>query len=483
MHLQKSHILINILNVFFFSVLFCLISLVNHYHFRTNWFDLGFYTNHLYQYAHFNFSHFSVSLSDHFDLLLVVFSPLVYILGSYTLLIIQIFFILLGGIGVYRFCILQSLKSKHAILFQIIFYLFFGVYGALAFDYHSNVIAACLIPFLFLYYQKGKKWKFLLVYLLIFISKENMILWLAFILLALPFTFKNQTQFKTGALVLSAFSFFSFYFITSVVMPSLINAQEYPNFKYEHIGNSHNFKDVFIFLISHPLEGLNLFFSNYTGISNYNNVKTESLVFIFLSGGFLLFIRPLYFFMLIPAFAQKYLHDSPEMWGVNFQYNIEFAPIIILCAIDVVKSIQNAKTLNILIYCLLILNLGLTIHLMDNTICYIKRSSIRFYQMTHYEGEFDVKKMNWLFSKIPNESSVSAQSMFTPHLALRKNIKLYKGHEDTTDYILVAQTDEPYPLEKEVAEKELQLLFKSKTYQLVSAIDHVYLFKKKSSQN
>ena len=80
-----------------FFVLYALISLLNHYFFRTYALDLGLYTNALYDYAHFRFNysevfkdHLENLLSDHFDLFLMLVSPFYYLFGTYTLLIVQI---------------------------------------------------------------------------------------------------------------------------------------------------------------------------------------------------------------------------------------------------------------------------------------------------------------------------------------------------------------------------------------------------------
>ena len=65
-----------------FGILYCMISLVNHYNFRTYALDLGAYTNALYDYVHFRWNDSTVFkevgenlLSDHFDLYLIIWSP------------------------------------------------------------------------------------------------------------------------------------------------------------------------------------------------------------------------------------------------------------------------------------------------------------------------------------------------------------------------------------------------------------------------
>lgn len=64
------------------GVLYCLISLVNHYLFKTYALDLGLYTHAMYDYAHFRIDDCGMFkmqpqsiLSDHFDLYLVLLSP------------------------------------------------------------------------------------------------------------------------------------------------------------------------------------------------------------------------------------------------------------------------------------------------------------------------------------------------------------------------------------------------------------------------
>src|SRR4051812_12664535 len=96
--------------ILFFCIIYCSISLVNHYNYRTYALDLGLFNNELYDYAHFQSNDyglmkesFSNPLADHFSLVVIIFSPLYWILGSYTMLILQIAFILLGGYGVYKY--------------------------------------------------------------------------------------------------------------------------------------------------------------------------------------------------------------------------------------------------------------------------------------------------------------------------------------------------------------------------------------------
>ena len=88
--------------------LFAVVSFTNHILFRTYALDLGLYTNALYDYAHFRFADTSLFLpesknllADHFDLYLMLFSPLSWIFKSYTLLVVQCVAVIIGGFGIY----------------------------------------------------------------------------------------------------------------------------------------------------------------------------------------------------------------------------------------------------------------------------------------------------------------------------------------------------------------------------------------------
>ena len=90
------------------ACIYTLISWVNHYCFRTYTLDLGAYTNALYDYAHFSWNDSTAFkaipenlLADHFDLYLPLFSPLIFIFGTYTLLVVQLVAVLFCGIGGY----------------------------------------------------------------------------------------------------------------------------------------------------------------------------------------------------------------------------------------------------------------------------------------------------------------------------------------------------------------------------------------------
>ena len=294
-----------------FACIYCLISIVNHYYFRTYAFDLGINNQAIFHYAHFEWSRNTVMsptfdniLSDHFSLFPLIFSPLYWLFKSYTMLIVQIFFVLLGALGIYRLGCFKH-TSKLGLQAMLLFLLCWAIFSALAFDYHDNVIAACLVPWFIYFFEKERFIKSFVVLIFILISKENMALWSVFIGLGLLLS--NLKNFKkwSFAAFCSIFSVLYFVLVIKCIIPSIANeGASYKHFHYSALGN--DFKDAFLNTVSKPFEYIPYLLNNPSGNAEVDYTKTRTWWFFMLSGGALLFFRPQYLIMLIPIFAQKF---------------------------------------------------------------------------------------------------------------------------------------------------------------------------------
>lgn len=438
-----------ILCIVFFT-LYSLISLVNHYNFRTFALDLGAYTNALFDYLNLNLNDSTVFketeenlLADHFDIYLIIFSPLTILFKTYTLLIIQIIFILFGGIGIYKIFTYNNLNNKIALYATIYFYLFYGVFSSVAYDYHSNVIAASLVPWLFFYIQKQKLFFSSLCILFIIIGKENMSFWLTFILIGLTIEYRKNIILRNYLISSSLISFLSFIIITNFIIPKIANNGNYPHFNYSVLGNT--IFEAFIHLITHPTHSFKTLFINHNQSSFGDFVKIETHLILLFSGLFFLFKKPHYLIMLIPIYFQKFFHNNIAMWGIGGQYNIEFAPIFAIGIFKVIEDIQSIKVQKYLIVICIILVSVSTIRTMDNTIFFTDKNRIRWYKKGHYTREYNVKNIHEQLQKIPKNAIVSAQSPFLPHLSLRDKIYQFPIIKDA-EYIVFSNLENPYPI-------------------------------------
>ena len=218
-----------LLVLFLFGLLYSSISIVNHYLFRTSAHDLGIYMNALFDYNHFQKNTSTIftvplfvnSQNDHFELLPILWAPFYYIFGSYTLVIIQILSILFGSIGVYKLIHVKTNNNILSLLASIHFLSIWGIYSALAFDYHNNVIAAMFVPWLLYYFDMEKWLNFFVFLLLILVSKENMALWAFFIGIGLFFMYRRETSKMKIGILCAIISALYFIIIMKVIMPAM----------------------------------------------------------------------------------------------------------------------------------------------------------------------------------------------------------------------------------------------------------------------
>ncbi|MCF8372030.1 MAG: DUF2079 domain-containing protein [Bacteroidales bacterium] len=439
-----------VLIVVVFGILYSLIAIVNHYNFRTYALDLGAYTNALYDYIHFQWNDSTVFkevsenlLSDHFDMLLIIFSPLSLLFGTYTLLIVQLLFILWGGVGVYKFFSLSDKPGNIPFFAALYFYLFFGVFAAVAFDYHSNVIVAALVPWFFYLLKRRKIIATSLLLLVMLVSKENMPLWLAFICLGLAVEYRKDIWLRNYLAISFFFCMVFFMLIISVIMPAFANNDLYPHFHYSVLGS--NFKEAIVHLILHPIDSIKVLFVNHTGHPDADYVKTELHVLLVLSGLPLLLKKPQYILMLLPIYFQKLFHDNYGMWGIAGQYNIEFTPILAIGIFRVIAEFKSNKWIRIISIGIVVLVLASTFRTMDNTTLFTDKARIRFYQAKHYVRNYDVGKVHTHLSEIPKDACVSAQSPFLPHLSLRDKVYQFPIVKDA-EYVVFSRKESTYPL-------------------------------------
>ena len=465
-----------------FAIIYFLISFVNHYLFRTAALDLGAYTNAMYDYSHLKWNDcaaFKVDneniLADHFDLYLILFSPLIFIFKTYTLLIIQIIFVLIGGIGVNKYLKKINASTTVAFLGTLYFYSFFGVFSAITFDYHSNVISACVVPWFFLNIKKENLKIAFALLLFILIGKENMSLWMAFICLGLLFEYRNNKLIRNTLIIASALCIGYFVFITTIIMPSFANNHQYHHFHFSYLGN--NYSQAIFHLISHPIESFKMLFINHVNNPNGNYVKTELLLFLVFSGIPILFYNPRFLIMLLPIFFQKLFHDNYVMWSIDAQYNIEFAPILAIGIFQTLLHFKNVKKQKTMAISLAILSIIVTFRMMDQTIYFTDKSKIRFYQKNHYSTDYNANIIYEKLKIIPKNAIISSQTYLLPHLSLRDKIYEFPTIKDA-QFIVFSKKMKNYNLSDTEFKTQYSKLKNSNNWKSIVDCDDITIFKK-----
>ncbi|HPN67352.1 MAG TPA: DUF2079 domain-containing protein [bacterium] len=422
--IQRSYFLLIIAAIFF--VVYSALSLVRHHNFQSNAFDLGIFNQTIYNYAHLTLGpntlrHVDTLLGDHFEPIMFLFSPLYYLFGSYTLLIIQIFAIILGGFGVYKI-VKEHTRDRHfSVISAILFYVSFGVYQALAFDYHNNVVGAMAIPWLLYFILKNNYFKYYLLLVLFLLCKET--LGLIGIMLGISIIIFDRHHWRHGVLTL-LISFLFFILTTQILIP-LFNSN---GNQYDHWQSFNNLGtgplDAIRNALIHPLSFAGKFFDS--------GLKIGMWKILFVCGGLFAFFYPRYSILLVPIIAQKFLAQNQSYWGYYFHYNIELVIIMTVAAsFFIFQYVKNNRLKYFLIISLCIINIGYSFRLkfFDST----GLSKIFDY---HYYACAQCSDIDQAMSMIPVGSDVVAQNHLIPHLSNRSNISnlsTFTHSEDNTN--------------------------------------------------
>lgn len=445
----------------FFGFLYTLIVVMNHYFFRTNALDYGFHIQAIWEMTHIERPASSIYMPPigsffqvHPTFILPVITPLYMVLnpifGSYTLLIIQNIFILTGGYGTYLFIKDRSGDFYIGLLAMIHFFLLWGHFSAIAFEYIDVTVASSVVPLFLYFFYKKKFIAATLCFIFIIISRENMPLWFIFIGITLfMLNYKRDLDLTKAGILYSLFSLFYIVFIFKVIIPFFEDPlKPYWGFAYGSLGN--NMSEVIGNTFSHPLKTLNIFFSNTTGDSLYNGIKGEFFLVFFLSGGILLLLRPVLFIWFIPVIAQKMLNDSYVRWGINIFYSIEVVSILSVSAFYTMIKFKNIKLKYISYISICLVTLATTlIKIEHRTSKWYDKPKEAFFHKNFYTAPFNPQKIREAISEIvPKDAAVSASEKIVPHYAERKKIYIFPNIYDA-EYVIILFNSSTYPMNQD----------------------------------
>ena len=470
-----------------FALIFASITFVNHYNFRTYGWDLGINQNAIYDYAHFRWNdcmimqpQFTNILSDHFSLYPVLVSPFYWIFGEWTMLIFQFLAILFGGFGIYKYVINLTKNTTISTLAVAHFFSFYGIYSALSFDYHDNVVATMFVPWFLLYFEQRNWRKAILFFVLIIIAKENMALWAVFIGFGVSFKdlLQKDKQAALKGLYFALAAAIYFILIIKVIIPSLATpGRDYLHNSFNALGG--NFGEVLVNILKHPIDALKLLFYNHSGDPMYDGMKAETYLALALAGGFILVLAPEYLIMIIPILGQKMFNDLPIRWGISVHYSIEFAPIIVIAVYTIIHRLKKYKVAvaSVILASTFISSASFLDH---RTSEYYNQANSQFYKKKHWKRDFDVSEVNKLLKTIPSNAKVSAQACLTTHLAFRDYIYHFPFISDA-EYIALLPADEnKYPNDAVSYQKTIDDLLASGKWKVAAKNEAVLILKKVS---
>lgn len=466
----------------FFAVLYSFESIIPHSNFRTYALDLGMFNHALYSYAHLKANYFTLAidgteipyLGDHFSPLTMLYAPFYYLFGTYTLLILQIASILFGAYGVYKYAVINGINKWIALLLFILFLTLWGIHSALKFDFHNNVIAAMLVPWFVIYFEKGNLRLSILFFVMILLAKENMALWMVFIILCLLLNRHTKaSRIKNfHAIWMIGFSIIYFVLAVNVFMPYYSKGLGTDQFsRFTHLGDS--LSDMINTIFEKPQLIFAMFFED-TLDSGEVGIKS-GLWFIFLvSGGFAVFANPRYLIMLLPVAALKMLSSNPSMWGTNAQYSIEMVPIVGLSLVSFLKAEWHNY-----------LKVGLLVILIWASYYYYLDENDRrvtdAFKKEYYKPDLNNKNIRKNLKLIPHDAIISVSSALAPHLAFRDKIYHFPFIKNA-EFVALLKNRSHYPLNNEQFIQEVMKLKADTNNKLLVEDEDLLIFKVKPQE-
>lgn len=371
----------------------------------------------------------------------------VWLFGTYTLLFVQVIFILLGGYGVY---LLIKVKTDHfwlAILAMFHYFILWGHYSCLAADYIDSTVAASVVP-LFLYFFEKRKFLYATIcFVFVIIAKENMPLWLIFISTFLIVIHHNDKQMVRINVYYILFALFYFLIAFYYLIPMLEDySRPYWGFAYSALGD--NVKDAFLFILNHPIKSFFLLFQNHSGNVLYDGIKAEFYYVFLFSGGVFLLFRPKYLIMFIPVIAQKMYNDHYLRWGINSFYSIEVVSILTIGVFYVLIEFKSDALKYIFAIAICLSTAKVTYDKLDTrTSLWYDSTKEKFYSKKMYQANFDVHKVYEHLKIIPDDAKVCVSETIVPHFAYRQHIHAFPYIRES-EYIILLLDHSTYPLKK-----------------------------------
>ncbi len=461
----RRHVVLSLVFIIF-GALHLQIAFFDHYLYKTNCYDFG-----VYNFAFRDFAHFRVSpcplyhwegnvtfLQDHFSLTLPILSPLYWIMtpvfGTYSLLVIQWIFVMLGGYATYKLILFKLERFDLALYALLTYFSIYCRFAAHSADCNLVIIGSALLPVFYYFFEKRRIIPLVLVFILLIVNREDVSLGIFFFcLMLLVIHRKNKAQ-RNLALILAGASAFLFIAMFAWIIPLVENPHRpYSLFNYTALGE--NPREAFFYVLAHPIQTLKLLYVNTTGDPYYDGIKSKFYIVFFLSGGFMLVYRPVYLIALVPLVAKKMFNDDPVRWNVESYQGVEIAsilPIFVFLTLGEIRQEQLRRLMTVFVY---VMTLEVTCYYLTRTYeSYYGTNRSNCFSGDFYSMSDDVRVIRKIVETFPRDASVCTSGHITPHLAFRDNIRIFPGYADAR-YIFLEKRGSAFPITQELFDSEL----------------------------
>lgn len=175
----KHHLTIAIILAIFFSLVYFIISLMQHMRYESYGYDLGIFDQMVWKYSRFLGFYDSVKervlLQDHMNVTLLLLAPLYWLWSDVRMLLFfQAAWLGASSFGVYL--IARHRKLSHGIALGITFCygLFYGMQEAVYYNFHASIIGVGLVPWIAYFLETKRRTFMWIAVMLLILTQENM---------------------------------------------------------------------------------------------------------------------------------------------------------------------------------------------------------------------------------------------------------------------------------------------------------------------
>lgn len=449
-----------------------LIVFGNHYTFRTYNLDLGMFHLAAWDFLHgqpnqagfllylpetdFFLCHFSIP-----PVFIAFFYPLT---GPWTFLIFQILSIIAGALGYFKLATHRQ-SSFHGFWIATQFLASWGIYSAVASEYHDNVIGMMALPWSIYFLLQKKYFGHYGCWFLFLLSKENLAFMSIPTALGLVILLRKQIPLP-HRIALPIISIIWFVLLFGWIFPALDHQQLGPIQAERYI--NHSGKDFWGWIwevLQSPKLWLQYLFQNTSGNPEFDGIKIEFWWVWIISGAWLLLLKPLNWIFLFPILAFKLLPwDSYTIWGIGYQYSIEIVGMssLLLALGSYPKNIKS-----VVLPWLTVGSLTATILTWENRKSkWHEPVMMQFYKKEHYSRPFDVNHVHQLIKKVPTKGALCASAELGPWLGFRDSAYSFPNYQYAQYIAAMTHGDNTYPLSKKDYLHHLDSLSKSPQWEI-----------------
>lgn len=401
------------------------LSLIRHWHFQSNGYDLGIFDQAIWKYSRFLSPEVTVHgkhiLGEHFHPILILLVPLYWVLPrAEVLLVVQAFALCIAALPVYLFA-QKRLGKWPALLLALSYLAFWGIQLTALYDFHEVSLAVPLVAWA-VWAVDLKKWRqYWISLVLLLLCKENMSL------LAVGFGAYLLIQKEYRRAWVSILAGVGWFVVTIKLLIPHFAGGAYEFWKYSELGSGPG--SAFASLLLHPVSSLKVLVNQPE--------KRETLWLLFSPFLFLFIASPLVI-LVVPLILERFLSDTQNLWTASYHYNAVVAPVLVMATADGIWRLAGyiprptlRKLVTVLVSCVTVgIGCWVTVVREFPLLAYARVKKLQLVTIRD-EDRVGMRAVG----AIPEGATVSSQDPIIPHLSARREIYEVKLEKPTEYYI------------------------------------------------